>query len=70
MVSWNEFKVSYWRKKEYMKLFINIAQKCLTDLYVFEFQELSAPNRILLKHILEANEASDIQKYEALIKLT
>ena len=47
-----------------MKIFISTASQCLSDKYVFNFQELSNANKLLLKHILDANEPAEIQKYE------
>jgi len=60
--SWNEFKVTNWRKIEYGKHMIKLTQLCLTNDFSIESNKLSPEDQLLLRHIVEANDIADLQK--------
>lgn len=55
--SWNEFKLTSWRKNQYAKHLIKLIAKCITIEYTLDNQnKLSKEENYLYKHIIEANE--------------
>jgi hypothetical protein len=61
--SWNEFKITTWRKREYGKHLIKITSKCLTPDYVIDMSKMSKEDELLFKNIVEANDIEDLQNW-------
>ena len=64
---WNEFKVTNWRKKEYAKHFLRIVYPKLTPEYYVDMTNIGIEDKLLIKHIYEANDIADIQSWLSLV---